>query len=248
MKDGLRTAEDIKQLGTILFVGAHPDDETFCCGGLLATAVSNGQRVVCVTATKGELGVHDPDQYSAEHMGETRKHELEAALKVLGVTEHYLLDYHDGECGRAPEDGAAQAIARLIEQCKVQTVLTFGPDGLTGHPDHQAMSRWADAAVHISTRKPRIYHVVQPREPYQKYLRATEGELNIFFMTRRPVLAGPGDCAIYFEVPHRSLVQKYRALEVMPSQTARLLRVFPAEKFSKVFGIEALVDATGARN
>jgi LmbE family N-acetylglucosaminyl deacetylase len=248
MSECLRTAGDIKQLGTILFVGAHPDDETFCCGGLLATAVSNGQRVVCVTATKGERGVQDPEHYSAEHIGETRKHELEAALKVLGITEHYLLDYHDGDCNRAPEDGAAQAIARLIEHCKAQTVLTFGSDGLTGHPDHQAMSRWVDAAVHISTRKPRILHVVQPREPYQKYLRAAEGELNIFFMTNQPVLAGPDDCAIYFEVPHRSLVQKYRALEVMPSQTSQLLKVFPAEKFSKVFGIEALVDATDARS
>jgi LmbE family N-acetylglucosaminyl deacetylase len=248
MNERLRTAADIKQLGTILFVGAHPDDETFCCGGLLATAVSNGQRVVCVTATKGELGASDSEHYSAKQMGETRERELEAALNILGVTEHYLLNYHDGECNRASEDGAAQAIAHLIEHCKVQTVLTFGPDGLTGHPDHQAMSRWVDAAVHVSSRKPRVFHVVQPIEPYEKYLRAAEHELNIFFMTKRPVLAGPDDCAIYFEVPHRRLVQKYRAFEAMPSQTAKLLTVFPAEKFGKVFGIEALVDATDARS
>ncbi len=39
--------EDIKKLGTILSVWAHPDDETFTCGGILATAVKNGQQVVC---------------------------------------------------------------------------------------------------------------------------------------------------------------------------------------------------------
>jgi LmbE family N-acetylglucosaminyl deacetylase len=248
MIEYLRTAEDLKQLGTILFVGAHPDDETFCCGGILATAVRNGQRAVCVTATRGELGLQDPEHWEAERMGATRQHELEVALKELGITEHYLLDYLDGECDRAPEDDAAQAIARLIEHCKVQTVLTFGPDGLTGHPDHQAVSRWTDAAVHISMRKPHIYHIVQPRDPYERYLKPADAELNIFFMTKRPVLAGPRDCAIYFEVPHRGLVQKYRALEVMPSQTTRLLRAFPAEKFGKVFGVEALVDATDARS
>ncbi len=236
------STSDVKQLGTILFVGAHPDDETFCCGGLLATAVRNGQRVVCVTATRGEQGVQDPERWSGEHMGETREQELEAALKVLGITEHYWLGYRDGECDKAPEDDAAQAIARLIEHCKVQSILTFGPDGLTGHPDHQTMSRWTDAAVHISSRKPRVYHIVQPREPYERYLKHADDELNIFFMTEQPVLAGNDDCAIYFEVPHRSLVQKYRALEVMPSQTTELLKAFPAEKFGKVFGIEALVE------
>ncbi len=241
-------ADDLRRLGTILFVGAHPDDETFCCGGLLATAVGNGQRVVCVIATKGELGVQDPVNYSADHMGETREHELAAAMKALGITEHYLLDYHDGECSRAPEDDAAQSIARLIEQCKVQTVITFGPDGLTGHPDHQTMSRWVDAAVHVSTRKPRVYHIVQPRGPYEKYLRPAEPELNIFFMTSRPVLADADSCAVYFEIPLRNLVQKYRALEAMPSQTTKLLTVFPAETFRKAFGVEALVAATDVRS
>jgi LmbE family N-acetylglucosaminyl deacetylase len=244
----ISSAADLKRLGTILFVGAHPDDETFCCGGMLATAVRNGQRVVCVTATKGELGVQDPERWNAEHMGETRQRELDAALKELGITEHYFLNYHDGECARAPEDDAAQAIARLIEQCKVQTVITFGPDGLTGHPDHQAMSHWTSAAVHISTRKPLVYHIVQPRVPYQKYLKAANKELNIFFMAKRPVLAGEDECAVYFVVPHRSLVQKYRALQAMPSQTTALLEAFPPEKFNGAFGVEALLDATDARN
>lgn len=243
----INAQQDVERLGTILFVAAHPDDETFCCGGLLAMAARNGQRVICVTATHGELGVQNESKWPAEQLGGIRAHELEAALKELGVTEHYWLNYHDGECDKAPEDDASQAVASIIERCKVDTVVTFGPDGLTGHPDHQAVSRWTGAAVHISTRKPRIYHIAQPREPYEKYLKVAEDELNIFFMTDHPPLADRGDCAIYLELDHKSVVQKYRALEVMPSQTTELLRVFPAEKFGKVFGVEALVDATDER-
>jgi len=238
----IRTPADVQRLGTILFVAAHPDDETFCCGGLLATAARNGQRVICVTATHGERGVQDESKWPADQIGAIRERELSAALKELGITEHYWLDYHDGECDKAPEDDAAQAIAGIIERCGVTTVVTFGPDGLTGHPDHQTMSRWTDAAVHISSRRPRIYHIAQPREPYEKYLKGADAELNIFFMTDEPKLVDKDDCGIYLELDHRSVVQKYRALEVMPSQTTELLRVFPAEKFGKVFGLEALVE------
>jgi LmbE family N-acetylglucosaminyl deacetylase len=237
----IRTPDDVKRLGTILFVAAHPDDETFCCGGLLAMAVRNGQRVICVTATHGENGVQDESKWPADKVGEIRAHELNTALKELGVTEHYWLDYQDGYCDKAPEDDASQSIASIIERRNVDTVITFGPDGLTGHPDHQAMSRWADAAVHISTRKPHVYHIAQPRESYEKYLKSADDELNIFFMTKQPPLVDRDECGIYLELDQRSIVQKFRALEVMPSQTTELLRVFPAEKFGKAFGVEALI-------
>jgi hypothetical protein len=66
----LRTADDIKQLGTILFVAAHPDDESFLAGGILAAAVANGQTVVVYTATRGEAGVQDRNKCPrASHHG-----------------------------------------------------------------------------------------------------------------------------------------------------------------------------------
>lgn len=242
MDKPLRTADDIRQLGTILFVGAHPDDETFCCGGLLAAAVRNGQRVLCVTATHGEGGVQDEARWPAAELAKIRGHELKQALKILGITKHYWLDYRDGECAEAPERDASQAITNVIERYGVDTVITFGPDGLTGHPDHQTMSRWVDAAVHMATRSLRVLHIAQARAPYERYLRPADGELNIFFMIRRPPLVNPGGCAVYFELDHRDVVQKYRALMAMPSQYTTFLEVFPPEKFDKAFGVEALVD------
>lgn len=237
------SASDIQSLGTILFVGAHPDDETFCLGGLLATAVRNGQRVLCVTATHGEGGVQDPQRWPPEKLGQIRARELDAAFAILGIAEHYWLDYQDGECAAAPERDAHQAIASIIERGGVQTVITFGPDGLTGHPDHQTMSRWVDGAVQLSTRKPRVLHIAQPRELYQRYLEPVDKELNIFFMTNHPPLASPEDCAIYYRLDHRSVVQKYRALSAMPSQYTGFLQVFTPEKFAKAFGAEALTSA-----
>ncbi len=243
----IRSASDVKRLGTILFVGAHPDDETFCCGGLLAIASRNGQRVICVTATHGEDGSQDEARWPVSQMSETRTRELAAALKILGVKEHHWLNYPDGECDRVPEDDASQAIASIIERCNVDTVLTFGPDGLTGHPDHQSVSRWTDAAAHISSRHPMVYHIVQLQAPYAKYLRPAEPQLHLFFMTKRPPLREPADCDICIELDERSAVQKFRALSAMPSQYTSILDVFPAEKFGKAFGTEALVAATDER-
>ena len=54
---------DIVALGTILSIWAHPDDEAFLAGGIMAMAVDEGSRVVCVTATRGEAGSTDPERF-----------------------------------------------------------------------------------------------------------------------------------------------------------------------------------------
>ena len=80
------------ELGTILGVWAHPDDETYLSAGLMARAVRNGSRVVCVTATRGEGGSMDEEKWPPESMGEVRTAELERSLQILGVDEHVWLD------------------------------------------------------------------------------------------------------------------------------------------------------------
>ena len=76
----------------MLVVWAHPDDETYLVGGLSAALTDAGQRVVCVTASRGEAGGTDPD------LADIRTAELDTALALLGVTEHHWLDYPDGGC------------------------------------------------------------------------------------------------------------------------------------------------------
>jgi LmbE family N-acetylglucosaminyl deacetylase len=138
----------LPDLGTILSVWAHPDDESYCCGGLMADAIRNGRRVVCITATRGELGSTDEARWPPGlQLAEVRTRELEACLDTLGITEHHWLDYPDGGCADTDDAEAIAKIRAIAEEVQPDTVLTFGPDGATWHPDHIAVSRWATAAV-----------------------------------------------------------------------------------------------------
>src|SRR3954467_475717 len=86
----------IPDLGTIASIWAHPDDETYLSGGIMAEAAARGQRVVCVSATAGERGTDDPDTWPPDRLGRIRRWEAAAAMAVLGVADHRFLDYPDG--------------------------------------------------------------------------------------------------------------------------------------------------------
>lgn len=123
---------------TLLAVHAHPDDESTPTGGILAHYASLGARIVLVTCTNGELGdapdgakpftpAHDPARVASHRLGE-----LQAACRVLGVTDVELLGYHDsglatwekppGAFVDVPVSVAAEKVARLIEHYEPQVV------------------------------------------------------------------------------------------------------------------------------
>ncbi len=134
--------------GAVLSVWAHPDDETYLCAGLMARAVDEGRRVVCVTATRGEQGTSDPGRWPpGQPLAAVRTAELERALETIGVIEHHWLDYPDGGCAGIDDGVATARIRALAVDVDADTVLTFGPEGMTGHADHQAVSRWTTSAV-----------------------------------------------------------------------------------------------------
>ena len=134
------------ELGTLLGIWAHPDDEAYLSAGLMAEAIAGGRRVVCVTATRGEGGFPDDDPRTIGERRACRTAELRACLAELGVTEHVWLDHPDGGCHQVPDDEGAAAIAALISEIDPDTILTFGPDGQTGHLDHIAVGRWTTLA------------------------------------------------------------------------------------------------------
>ena len=103
-------------LGTVLTVWAHPDDEAYLVGGLLALLTDAGQRAVCVTATRGEAA--DPDARPAERtaLAALRTEELESALAVLGVTEHHWLDQPDGGCADVDPDRSRRPTRRAARR------------------------------------------------------------------------------------------------------------------------------------
>ncbi|MDQ4095899.1 MAG: PIG-L family deacetylase, partial [Actinomycetota bacterium] len=111
-------------LGTMLGVWAHPDDETYLMAGLMAEAAARGDRVVCVTATRGEAGSQDHVRWPPERMAEVREKELAACLSVLGVKEHHWLDYVDGTCDEVPHEEAALKLGDIFDDVRPSGVLT----------------------------------------------------------------------------------------------------------------------------
>ncbi len=86
---------------------------------------------------------------------------MQAALAAVGVDEHFWLPYHDGSCDTADAAEATAIIRRVLDEVEADTVVTFGPDGMTGHPDHIAVSAWATAAVDDLQRRPRLLYATK---------------------------------------------------------------------------------------
>ena len=110
------TESGVAALGTILGIWAHPDDEAYLSGGLMAMARNHGSRVVCVTATRGELGTPDPVAWAPVRLAAERTGELARGLEILGVTEHHWLGYADGACADVPAAEAVERLRDLIEE------------------------------------------------------------------------------------------------------------------------------------
>jgi LmbE family N-acetylglucosaminyl deacetylase len=120
----------------MLVILAHPDDESFAVGGTLAKYADQGVRVILLTATQGEIGIQG---LAPEKVGAIREQELLQAAKHLGI-EVYFLGYMDGKLSIADPEELLQHIGSWIELVEPQVILTFGPDGISGHPDHVTVS------------------------------------------------------------------------------------------------------------
>jgi LmbE family N-acetylglucosaminyl deacetylase len=146
-------------MATILGIWAHPDDEVFVSGGLMADAVRRGDRVACVHMTSGEAGLYLRRPIDPETLTDVRQHELMASLECLGVTEQHFFGYPDGSLSSV---SAEEAIARIYEALTIvqpDEIVTFGPDGFTGNPDHTTLSVWVSAAFKLWMRPgSRVYH------------------------------------------------------------------------------------------
>ncbi len=137
----------------LMAVLAHPDDESLGVGGTLAKYASEGVDVFLLTATRGDGGRYrghrpgDPQHPGPVALATIREAELRAAASVLGVREVSLLDYHDQHLDRANPREAIADIAGHLRRVRPDVVVTFGPDGAYGHPDHIAISQFTTAAI-----------------------------------------------------------------------------------------------------
>jgi LmbE family N-acetylglucosaminyl deacetylase len=226
----------VEDLGVILGVWAHPDDEAYLSAGIMAGAVRAGRRVVCVTATRGEAA--DPDRWPPDELAKIREAELEACLAILGVTEHRWLDYPDFECAGVDVDEAADRIAAIIDDVRPDTVLTFGPDGMTGHPDHQAVSRWTELAVERATITPKLYFATHTDEwaaKFEEAGRAVGVMMGADEMPRTP----HEELAIDVCLEGDLLDIKEQAMLAQVSQTAEMVAALGREGYREVLREES---------
>ena len=136
---------------SVLFVGAHPDDEGGASGALAKYAAQGGRSyVVCVTRGDGvDAKIFDPG-VARERLGEARVGELRCACEKLGINPPIVLGYQDGEVEKVAPLKAARTVARLLRQLRPAVVLTHGPEGGYGHPDHIAVSHFVTQAVALA--------------------------------------------------------------------------------------------------
>lgn len=133
----------------LMCVFAHPDDETLGCGGVLAKYAAEGIQTYLVTATLGERGWTGApeDNPGLDALARIRREELNNAARVLGIQEVSLLGYIDGDLDKADPAEATAKIAAHIRRVRPQVVISFGLDGIYGHPDHIIISQLTTAAL-----------------------------------------------------------------------------------------------------
>jgi LmbE family N-acetylglucosaminyl deacetylase len=231
---------DISRLGTILGVWAHPDDEAYLSGGLMAAARDAGNRVVCVTATRGEAGTADPRRWPPELLAAERTAELARCLAVLGVTEHHWLGHADGTCADAPAAPSVDRLAALITEVRPDTVVTFGPDGNTGHPDHRTVSAWATAAFdRAAPRAARLLYSAVP-DRWAKRWRDVHDRFDVF-LPGYPVTVAEVRLDLHVELSPADAARKVRALEAQATQTAGLIEAMGRDTYTAWVSEEAFV-------
>jgi len=144
-------------LKKLLIIYAHPDDESFGSGGLIAKYADQGAQVDYVCATDGDMGTPDESVANATSpLADIRLQELDCAKQVLGIHQVIRLGYNDsGMMGsesnhadnalwhqwQTQPERVTQRLVTIIRDIKPQVIVTFNRYGGYGHPDHIAIQQ-----------------------------------------------------------------------------------------------------------
>ena len=233
--------EQVEKLGTIVSIWAHPDDETYLAAGLMAAAADAGTRVVCVSATAGELGTPDPVAWPPDRLGRVRRWETAAAMAVLGVREHRFLGLADGGLAKVDPEHGAGIIEALLEEIAPATIVTFAPHGMTFHPDHVAVSAWVTTAWRRSGRQARLLHAVPDADQHAEMAEDLE-RWGVYMTDERPVPVPAGEQTVHVRLRGCTLDRKLAALHAMASQTRSAVDLMGEERYAAQAAVEAFVE------
>lgn len=228
--------------GTLLGVWAHPDDEAFLSAALMADARRAGERVVVATATRGEQGTSDPLTWPPDRLAALREREQSRSLAALGVSEHRWLGHHDGELPEVRRTAAVDQVAGLIDEVRPDTIVTFGPDGMTGHADHRTVSSWVTEAWLATGRASRLWYATLTPSFHQTWGPLNE-EIGLWFEGAQPPVTPEEALAAQVVCDEVLAELKDRALRAHASQIDGLVAMVGEERFRSWWAVEAFVAA-----
>lgn len=167
---------------TLVFFGAHPDDESFGLGSTLAQYASSGVKTYYVCSTGGELGTVEARHLKGyETIKELRSYEMECAAKVLGLAGVYYLGYRDSgmrgsadnkhpdSLAMAPVEQVTKRVVKIIREIKPDVIITHDAGGGYGHPDHVATNE-ATVKAFYAAGDPKQYLETGPAfQPHKLY-------------------------------------------------------------------------------
>jgi LmbE family N-acetylglucosaminyl deacetylase len=238
----------------LMAILAHPDDESLGIGGTLAKYASEGVETFVLTATRGDRGRHrefrpgDAQHPGPAALADIRERELRAAASVLGVHDVALLDYGDQYLDRANPREIVASIVEHIRRVRPNVVITFGPDGAYGHPDHIAICQFATAAI-VAAADPavaKLYYIAWPESTWAAYQSALKKLTSTVDGVERQVVPWP-DWEITTVIDTRSFSRTvWQAISCHESQMSvytRLQQLSPehadalwgAQSFYRVF-------------
>ncbi len=227
----------------ILFIGAHPDDETFFAAGTFAKYRELGVEIHVLCATRGDQG-KSGGCCTPEELPAVRERELHNAMDAIGGAHIQFLPYQDKKLSEAPIEEMRVQLVTSIRHVRPDIVITFDPHGANQHPDHIAISRFVSDAVTIAA-DPRWF--AHAGEPYEvKRLLWTPPTI----LFRLPGDADPRELPGFDFVidVERWKEQKVRAFEAHRTQFPGLKKLFFDDpNGQRTFGIEAFRFAAGKR-
>jgi N-acetylglucosamine malate deacetylase 2 len=223
-------------MDTIFFSFAHPDDESFTVGGLIAKlANESGIETVVYSATLGDAGKCGlPPVCSKEDLAKFREQELQQACEHLGVDHVVSGTFNDGQLHTIQPEVLKEEVKKQLEQFKPKVVITFPPHGISGHKDHTAIQEATLAAVKETNVVERLYYVVLPES-----LTTGDGDGPPY---------GNRDEEIDVKIPiaQPELEQVRKALLAHKTQHLSIDRVFPtiySDSFTKHNNVEHFICA-----
>jgi LmbE family N-acetylglucosaminyl deacetylase len=246
---------------TIVFVHAHPDDETTQTSGSMARASAEGDRVVVVYATNGDHGEAPEDLTDGETVVDRRRAEAEASARATGTHRVVWLGYADSGMSGWEQNGAegalhgadldevATRLAAILDEEDADVLVGYDWHGNYGHPDHVKVHHVAHRAAELAARRPRVLESTMNRTRLarDRKVRLERGE-QVDWDPEAPMddgnPVGSAEDEISWEVDvSEYLAQRRAAVRAHASQSdTAWMRGMPDEDFAAVFGTEFYIE------